>query len=156
MAEKPFFVAQKEVDLFNHFNEELIDEIVGQTVDIYKVNIENTEENLYGESTTKYFNVGFRVNCLIDWEEPEITQEEYGADLNSNITMLFQRQNLASGSLNFYPEHGDIVDWNGFYWEIGSVTEPQLIAGHPNFNHSIKAVAGRSRLSSIQIEERPR
>ena len=70
--------------------------------------------------------------------------------------MYFQRNNLASGSLNFYPEAGDIVDWNDFYWEIGSVTEPQLIAGHPKFKHSIKAMAGRARLSSLQIEERPR
>ena len=156
MANKPFFIPQKEVDLINHFNEELIDEIIGQSVDIYKVSVENTDENVYGESTTKYFEVGFRVNCLIDWEEPEVTQEEYGADLNSSITMLFQRANLSSGSLNFFPEHGDIVEWNNFYWEIGSVTEPQIIGGHPNFSHSIKAIAGRSRLSSLQIEERPR
>ena len=49
-ANKPFFVPQKEIDLFDVVNEELIDELVGQTVDIYKVNIENTEENMYGES----------------------------------------------------------------------------------------------------------
>ena len=152
----PFFVPQKEVNLINDMNEELIDEIVGQSVDIYKVNIQNTDENIYGESTTKYYDIGFRVNCLIEWDEPEVTQEEWGSDLNSNITMLFQRANLSSGSLNFFPEQGDIVDWNNFYWEIGSVTEPQIIAGHPNFSHTIKATAGRSRLSSLQIEERPR
>ena len=153
---KPFFIPQKEFDLINSMNEELIDELVGQSVDIYKVNVENTNENLYGESTTKYYDIGFRVNCLIDFTEPEIVQEEFGADLNSNITMYFQRENLASGSLNFYPEMGDIVDWNDFYWEINGTTEPQLFAGHPNFKHNIVATAHRSRLSSLQIEERPR
>ena len=153
---KPFFIPQKEFDLINSMNEELIDELVGQSVDIYKVNVENTNENLYGESTTKYYDIGFRVNCLIDFTEPEIVQEEFGADLNSNITMYFQRENLASGSINFYPEMGDIVDWNDFYWEINGTTEPQLFAGHPNFKHNIVATAHRSRLSSLQIEERPR
>ena len=153
---KPFFIPQKEFDLINQMNEELIDEIVGQSVDIYKVNVDNTKENIYGESSTKYYDVGFRVNCLIDFTEPEIVQEEFGADLNSNITMYFQRENLASGSLNFYPEIGDIVDWNEFYWEINGTTEPQLFAGHPNFKHNIVATAHRSRLSSLQIEERPR
>jgi len=153
---KPFFVPQKEFDLINQMNEELIDEIVGQSVDIYKVNVDRTNENLYGESTTKYYDVGFRVNCLIDFTEPEIVQEEFGADLNSNITMYFQRENLSSGSLNFYPEMGDIVDWNNFYWEINGTTEPQLFAGHQNFKHNIVATAHRSRLSSLQIEERPR
>ena len=153
---KPFFVPQKEVDLINVMNEELIDEIVGQSVDIYKVNVETTNENMYGESTTKYYDKGFRVNCLIQFNEPTIDQDEFGADLNSSIEMFFQRENLASGSLNFYPEIGDIVDWNEFYWEINGTTEPQLLAGHPAYNHQIKASAHRSRLSSLQIEERPK
>ena len=152
----PFFIPQKEVNLIDDMNEELIDEIVGQSVDIYKVSIDNTEENLYGESTTKYYEIGFRVNCLIMFNEPEVINEEWGADTNATIEMYFQRNNLASGSLNFFPEMGDIVDWNDFYWEIGSVTEPQLVAGHPGYKHSIKAMASRARLSSLQIEERPR
>jgi len=153
---KPFFVPQKEFDLINAMNEELIDEIVGQSVDVYKVNIENTDENIYGESTTKYYDIGFRVNCLIQYNEPEIQQDEFGADLDADIEMYFQRENLSSGSLNFYPESGDIVDWNDHYWEINGTTEPKLFAGHPAFKHNIKATAHRSRMSSLQIEERPR
>ena len=153
---KPFFIPQKEFDLLNQMNEELIDEIVGQSVDIYKVNVEQTDSNLYGESTTKFYDIGFRVNCLIEYAAPEINQDEFGSDLNSNITMFFQRENLASGSLNFYPENGDIVDWNDYYWEINGTTGPQLFGGHPNFKHNIVATAHRSRLSSLQIEERPR
>ena len=54
---------------------------------------------------------------------------------------------------NFYPEIGDVAEWNGFYWEINSVTEPQLIGGHTEYKHQIKANAHRIRLSSLQIEE---
>ena len=156
-ATKRFFISQNEVNLINSMNEELIDEIVGQSVDIYKINTQHTKDNIYGESTTKYFNVGFRVNCLIRYNAPEAEQfNEVGTDVNSTIDLMFQRNNLASGSLNFYPESGDICDWNDYYWEINGVTEPQLFGGHPNFNHSIKASAHRSRLSNLQIEERPR
>ena len=153
---KPFFVPQKEFDLMNAMNEELIDEIVGQTVDIYKISIEETQENLYGESSTKYYNVGFRVNCMLNYNEPETTYEDGIADVNSSIDMFFQRNNLSSGSLDFFPEVGDIVNWNQHFWEINSVTEPQLIAGHQGFRHNVNATAHRSRLSNLQIEERPR
>ena len=34
----PFFIPQKEFDLINQMNEDLIDEIIGQSGDIYKVN----------------------------------------------------------------------------------------------------------------------
>ena len=156
MATKPFFIPQKEMDLINSMNEELIDDIIGQSVDIYKVNIENTDENLYGESTTKYFETGFRVNCLITFNEPDVVVEEWGSDINNTIEMHFQRANLSSGSLNFYPEVGDIVDWNNFYWEVNGTTEPTLIAGHPQYSHQIRTTAHRSRLSSLQIEERPK
>ena len=152
----PFFIPQKEINMIDAMNEELIDEIVGQSVDIYKVSVENTDANIYGESTTKYYENGFRVNCLLLYDEPEDLQDEFGHDVNASIEMYFQRENLASGSLNFYPEVGDIVDWNDFYWEINGTTEPQLVAGNPDYNHQIKCTANRARLSALQIEERPR
>ena len=152
METKPFFTPQKEIDLIDSMNEELIDEIISQAVDIYKISVDNVDENLYGESLTKYYDRGFRVNCLIMFNEPEILQEESGADLNANIEMYFHRTTLKEAG--FYPEIGDIVDWNDFYWEINSITEPQLISGHQEFKHQIKAVAHRSRISSLQIEER--
>ena len=112
-ATRPFFISQKEINLVDHMNEELIDEIVGQSVDIYKISPEHTNSNIYGESTTKYFNVGFRVNCLIRYNAPEVEQfQEAGPDTNSTIDLMFQRNNLASGSLNFFPEAGDVCDWN--------------------------------------------
>ena len=154
-ATSPFFVPQKEINLFDTMNEELIDEIVGQVVDIYKVEVDETTANVYGESSTKYFGKGFRVNCLINFTEPTIEIEDgVGSDLNTSIEMYFHRNSLDEA--NFYPEIGDIVDWNNFYFEINSATEPQLIAGHTNFNHQIKATAHRMRISSLQIEERPR
>ena len=156
MANKPFFIPEKEIRMIDSMNEELIDDIVGQSVDIYKVNVERTEDNLYGESTAKYYDSGFRVNCLIEYNDPEVLNDDFGTDINATISMFFKRNNLASGSLNFFPEVGDIVDWKDFYWEVDGVTEPKLIAGHQHYKHNIKATAHRSRLSSLQIEERPR
>ena len=154
MANKPFFTPRDDIKLFDAINEELIDELVGQTVDIYKVNLDDTESNLYGESTSKTFDVGFRVNCLIQFNEPETTMNEFGSDTNASIELYFHRNSLKD--TDFFPEIGDIVDWNQFYWELDSVTEPQLVSGHQGFRHQIKATAHRSRMSSLQIEERPR
>ena len=154
MANKPFFVPQKEIDLIDSMNEELIDEIVGQTVDIYKITVENTDDNIYGESTTKYYDQGFRVNCLIQFDEPEVNLDEFGTDVNVTMEMYFHRTTLKEA--NFYPEVGDIVDWNGFYFEINSVTEPQLIAGHPDYKHDVIVTAHRRRMSSVNFSERIR
>ena len=157
-VDKPFFVPRKEIDLFDAMNEELIDQIVGQYVDVYKVSIDDSNVNMYGESEsggTKIFEAGFRVNCLIQFDEPETEMmEDFGSDTNTNIEIYFHRNSLKES--NFQPEIGDIIDWNDFYFELNSVVEPQLIAGNPDFKHDIKATAHRIRLSSLQIEERPR
>ena len=79
-------------------------------------------------------------------------REDYGSDLNATLELYFHRNTLSDA--NFYPEIGDIVDWNNFYWEMNSVTEPQLIAGHQNFKHDIIVTAHRIRRSALQIEER--
>ena len=151
MAEKPFFVPQKEIQLFDIMNEELIDEIVGQTVDIYKVSLNESDSNIYGESkeggTAKTFEAGYRVNCLIQFNEPEVEQQDFGNDVNNSIEMYFHRNSL--DGTNFYPEVGDVVDWRGIYFEIDGVTEPQLIAGHQDYKHDVKATAHRIRLSSV-------
>ena len=62
MANKPFFLPEKEFNLFQDMNTELIDELIGQTVDIYKVEVEETDVNLYGESDRKCFKEGFQVD----------------------------------------------------------------------------------------------
>lgn len=156
MATKPFFVPQKEIQLFDAFNEELIDDIVGQVVDIYKVSLDETDVNIYGEAADGIltFDRGFRVNCLIQFETPDMDMTEFGADLNAAIGMYFHRNSLRDS--DFYPEVGDIVDWNGFYFEINSVTEPQLIAGHPDYKHDVIVTAHRRRMSSVNFSERIR
>ena len=40
-AFSPFFIPQKEVELFDALNEELIDDILGQYVDIYKISLDD-------------------------------------------------------------------------------------------------------------------
>ena len=152
----PFFVSQKDFDFFNSVNEEVIDEVVGQSVDIFKIDLDETNSNIYGESEQKYYKVGFRVNCLVQYNAPETVLNDAGPDGDSSIQMRFQRSNLSSGSINFSPEVSDIVEWNEYYWEINSVVEPNLVGGSPEFNHAIIADANRTRVSNINIVERPR
>ena len=47
MSNKPFFVPEKEINLIDVFNQELIDDIIGQSVDIYKIGIDETNENTF-------------------------------------------------------------------------------------------------------------
>ena len=155
MATKPFFLPSKEFNLFQDMNTELIDDILGQTVNIYKIEVEETDVNIYGESDRKYFKDAFQVNCLVQFNEPDGIMDESGnSDVQTSIDMFFQRESLKG--TGFYPEIGDIVEWNSFYWEINFTSEPQLIQGSPDYRHQVRANAHKVSLSNLQIEERPR
>ena len=162
MASTSRFFAQKDIDTFDKFNKELVgdlytekDGVISQKVVIYKVSVYDTEINMYGETASgKTYKPGVQVSALIEAEDQTTTTDEFGPDLQQNALFSFVRQSLKD--ISYVVEIGDIVDWNGHYYEMNSVTEPQLIVGHQNYKHSIIAVAHRSRLSSLQIEERPR
>ena len=127
-AFSPFFIPQKEVELFDALNEELIDDILGQYVDIYKISLDDTKANIYGEAGTKYYQTGFRVNCLISWEEPVFQQLEAGPDLDTNVELYFHRNTLAEAG--FLPEVGDVLLFNGSKVTHGieKVTEGQRLS----------------------------
>ena len=64
---KPLFMASKEARLIESMNQELIDELVGQTVDIYKVNLDETDTNIYGEADeTKIFETRKFRFCILE------------------------------------------------------------------------------------------
>ena len=53
-----FFISDKEINLFDSMNEELIDEIVGQSVDIYKINTQHTNKQLEQHRVKMAFPTG--------------------------------------------------------------------------------------------------
>ena len=154
------FIAQKDIDTFDKYNKELVgnlttnqDGLSNQIVVVYKIAVNDTEVNMYGEAGKgKTYNPGVRLACLISADDMAYTQDEYGPDLRQTASFSFIKQALKD--LSFVVDIGDIVDWNNFYFEINAITEPTLIGGNQDFKHEIKAVAHRIRLSSIQIVER--
>ena len=152
------YYPQKDIDTFDKFNKELVgdlytgkDGIINQEVVIYKVSVNDTEVNMYGETSQgKVFKPGVQVVCIIDAEDQTTTTDEFGPDLQQNIVFSFLRQSLKD--ISYVVEIGDVVDWNDGYWEISSVNENQLVGGQSSYNHSVTCNAFLVRISHLIIE----
>jgi len=103
------FLSSKELAMFKSINEELIDDVIQQTVMIYSINTDETEYNdLYGESINKVYSAGVTVNCLILFEEAANTGEIGGnIGQTQNITLYILKDHLTDNDVFF--REGDIV-----------------------------------------------
>ena len=144
------FNRRRDIKLFNSLNNELLNNIIQTPVTIYKISVES-EENIYGESSTKTYTKGLQIGCLIR-HEPQATDsgEGFGPVVNQTIQIAFHREMIAAR--DFYPEIGDIIEWNEAYFEINAVVENQLIGGQIYKNFSIVVSAHMAQRDSLQIE----
>ena len=134
------FLPQRDLNVFERVNKELIgdlqsgkDGIINQQVVLYKVSVQDTKTNMYGESAS-----GKR------WKD------EFGPDEQQNATFNILRQTLQD--LSLVPEIGDVFEWNWAYFEINSVNENQLIGGIQENNWAVTCNAYRVRFSNLNIE----
>ena len=152
------FLPQRDLDVFTRVNKELIgdirlgkDGIINQQVVLYKVSVQDTQTNMYGEAAGgKRWKNGVKFACLVDAEDFDWNTDEFGPDDQQNASFHILRQSLID--LSLVPEIGDVFEWNWAYFEINAINENQLIGGMQDNNWSVSCTAHRTRFSNLQIE----
>ena len=152
----PKFMLDRDLQLFRSFARELVDTIIENTCVLFKVNLNETKINLYGEAMNKTWYPGVELFVLIDKEPENVVYEGFGPDTSQNVQFRFNRFTLKE--TGFYPEVGDIIFHNDGYFEIDNVTEDQLIGGRVETGDgeafSLICSTFMTRRSSIQTEMR--
>ena len=148
------FALNRDIRFFEGISRELVDAVVTTAVIIYKLIIEDSKTNLYGESLSKTYYQGVDCNAMIERGETTANYEGFGSDQSQNVEFRFNRFTLEDK--NMYPEIGDIIFHNNSYFEVDNVREDQLIGGRTgDVEHfSIVCSTFMSRRSSIQTEMR--
>ena len=148
------FNLSRDITFFEGISRELVDAVVTTAVVLYKLVIENSKTNLYGESLSKTYYQGVECNAMIERQETLSTYEGFGADTNQTVQFRFNRFTLKDK--DFYPEVGDVIFHNDGYFEIDNVSEDQLIGGRTGEQEHFSVICSTfmSRRSSIQTEDR--
>ena len=124
------FGSARDFNLLTKINRELLSDIVEQEILYYKISLEDTSANLYGEALEKIFLTPVKLNCLITRGDQVITVDEMGPDLNRESSFAFLRKDLEDSVV--VPEVGDILLWEENYYEVDTVRENQLFVGRDN------------------------
>ncbi len=146
------FALSRDIKFFESIARELVDVVVETTVVLYKLIIDESKTNLYGESLGKTYYEGVECAAMIERESSTSEYEGFGPDKNQLVEFRFNRFTLEDKG--FYPEVGDIIFHNNAYFEIDNIREDQLIGGQVDNKWSIICSTFMSRRSTIQTEMR--
>ncbi len=155
------FSSKNDAAFINTVNRELINNIIEQTVILYRSSVGSTETDFYGETpSSKAYDRGISINCLVTKEEQSWDESEFGVDVNQAASFAFLKDMLISA--NVVVQVGDIINHDNGYWEVNAVVENQYWGGKrpddPNLDSgesiSIVASAHLTRRSKVGIDER--
>ena len=137
------FGSQKDFALITKMNRALLRDIIEQEIGYYKISLEDTQVNIYGESSEKTFLPPVLIQCLITRGDQIYTTDDFGPDLTRQLSFAFLRQDMVDASL--VPEVGDIIMLNENYYEVDVVRENQFFFGKDNnYNFARSADYGAS------------
>ena len=122
--------------------------MVEQAVTLFKVSVGETTTNLYGESLGKVWRAPSTLMCIVDREPINIVYEGFGADKQGTVEFRFNIQRIRETSYAVpkvrdingtlipteaiqnvevgYPEIGDVILYDGIYYELDNVREPSM------------------------------
>lgn len=124
------FGGSRDVDTFKIMSKELINDIISQQIGYYKVVLNDTPVNIYGESLSKNYIGPILINCIIDRGDFEASVQDQGIDTERSVVFNFLKDSIVDA--NVVPEIGDVIMYNELYYQVDNVNTNQLIVGKDN------------------------
>jgi len=121
------FGGMRDAKFLASINSELINAIIDTEIEYFKIQIEQSEANLYGEVERKSYYDSVLIPCVITKDEKSSAMDDYGHTYSRTAKFAISRDILEK--ITMYPEVGDIILWDNEYFEIDNVDANQYFAG---------------------------
>ena len=148
------FGEARDISFFRHVNRELMGNIISQECSFYKLRLDQTNFNMYGEAANeKYYDGPILLYSMI--ENPSQTQptDDMGVSFDWKPTFRFLRDDLLNKMLDFneyyefnsiyganlVPQIGDIIYYQTAYFEIYATNANQFFVGKdPDYPNNVQ------------------
>ena len=147
----PMFFGKKERDLVKQVNDELAERVIGQTIAYYPISIEESNFNdTYGEAIEKVSLPPVRVFAFVDVDN-EQTNERYGYEYQSKLTVNFHRRRLTEDQ-NLFVRVGDFLQYGDLFYEIVKLyNDTRYYFGQVEHKFQISAECVRARQGAFRV-----
>lgn len=121
------FGGKRDAKLIASINAELLNAIVDTEIEFFKLIVESSNSNIYGESESKSYFDSILIPCLVTKEGKTANMDDFGHTYTRTAQFGISRDILERAT--FYPEVGDIIFWDNEYYEIDNVDANQYFVG---------------------------
>jgi hypothetical protein len=121
------FGGMRDAKFLASINRELLNAIIDTEIEFFKLHVESSNSNIYGESERKSYYDSILIPCLITKESKTSTMDDYGQTYTRTAQFGVSRDVLERA--DFYPEVGDIIFWDNEYYEVDNVDSNQYFVG---------------------------
>lgn len=91
----------------------------GMLVGYYKIDLNSTKTNIYGESVEKWYYDVIQLPCIINRNAVSNNDVDYGVDINQTISLTVSKATFQT--LGFIPEVGDVIFDRSRYYEVNNI-----------------------------------
>lgn len=121
------FGGMRDAKFLASINSELINAIIDTEIEFYKMIVESSNSNMYGESESKSYYDSILIPCLVTKDDKSSNMDDYGHSYTRTSKFAVSRDILVRA--DFYPEVGDIIFWDNEYFEVDNVDANQYFVG---------------------------
>jgi hypothetical protein len=121
------FGGMRDAKFLAAINSELINAIIDTEIEFFKLIVEQSQSNIYGESERKAYYDSVLIPCVITKDEKSAAMDDFGHTYSRTAKFALSRDLLETVTL--YPQPGDIILWDNEYFEIDNVDANQYFAG---------------------------
>ena len=121
------FGGMRDAKFLASINAELINAIIDTEIEFFKMIVESSNSNMYGESESKSFYDSILIPCLVTKDDKSSNMDDYGHSYTRTSKFAISRDILVRA--DFYPEVGDIIFWDNEYFEVDNVDANQYFVG---------------------------
>ena len=139
-----FFITKREINFINDTAKEIIKDVIGQKIYYYPISeIKSKVHDVYEESPEKIFDNPIEIECLVQYQEPEVRTNRFGSEKYFKIEAYIHSKDLLDKGIEIL--EGDFFSYGSVFFEITQAPSTNVIFGQIEHGRFITVKATQAR-----------
>jgi hypothetical protein len=145
------FITPRELDFINDTTKELIKDVVGQKIYLYRVRPDVTNIHaIYEEAIDKLFDPPIMIECRVQYEPEDVRANKFGSEEYYTLNVYFHARDLVERDIDI--REGDFFNFDATWFEVVKSTINSIVYGQIEHSMGVHVICKQARQGLIDIE----